>query len=95
MTNVSDRGRSTKRRETTIPARAGHTPYLLVASFVTGTAILVLELLGTRVIGPYYGASVYVWSSLIGVTLAALALGYWAGGYTADRWPHLTSFAVR
>jgi spermidine synthase len=94
VTNVSDRGRSTKRRETTIPARAGHTPYLLVASFVTGTAILVLELLGTRVIGPYYGASVYVWSSLIGVTLAALALGYWAGGYTADRWPHLTSFAV-
>jgi spermidine synthase len=91
---VSERRRSTKRRQGTIPAGVGHAPYLLLASLVTGSAVLVLELLGTRVIGPYYGASVYVWSSLIGVTLAALALGYWAGGYTADRWPHVTSFAV-
>ena len=87
---MSDRRRATKRR----PASPDHTPYLLLASFVTGSAVLVLEMLGTRVIGPYYGASVYVWSSLIGVTLAALALGYWAGGYVADRWPQLTAFAV-
>ncbi len=44
-----------------------------------------IELLGTRLIAPYYGASLYVWSSLISVTMIALALGYFAGGYWADR----------
>ena len=58
--------------------------YVLVASFVVGGIILVVEILGTRVIGPYYGASIYVWSSLIGVTLGALTAGYIAGGWVAD-----------
>src|SRR5437868_8063889 len=67
-------------RETPAPAS-----YVLFASFVTGAVILIVEILGTRVISPYYGASVYVWSSLIGVTLASLTTGYWLGGYVADR----------
>lgn len=46
---------------------------------------MILELLGTRIIGPFYGASLYIWSALIVVTLIALALGYYVGGYIADR----------
>lgn len=53
----------------------------------TGAAIMILELLGTRIIGPFYGVSLYVWSSLIAVTLIALALGYFLGGLLADRCP--------
>ncbi|MFH2201863.1 MAG: fused MFS/spermidine synthase [Elusimicrobiota bacterium] len=53
--------------------------------FLSGAAVLVIELLGTRVIAPYFGATVYVWSALITVTLAALAAGYAAGGVLADR----------
>ncbi len=68
--------------------------YVLVASFVVGATILVVEILGTRVISPYYGGSVYVWSSLIGVTLASLAVGYWLGGCAADRWPHVGTLAA-
>jgi hypothetical protein len=41
---------------------------------ITGAAVMILELLGTRIIGPFYGVSLYVWSSLIAVTLIALAL---------------------
>jgi len=48
---------------------------------------MILELLGTRIVGPFYGVSLYVWSSLIAVTLIALALGYYVGGYLADRVP--------
>lgn len=48
---------------------------------------MILELLGTRIIGPFYGTSLYVWSALIAVTLIALALGYYLGGYLADRYP--------
>jgi spermidine synthase len=68
--------------------------YVLLASFLIGATILVIEIVGTRVIGPYYGASVYVWSSLIGVTLASLAVGYFLGGGAADRWPPLPSLAL-
>ena len=52
---------------------------------MTGAAVMILELLGTRIIGPFYGVSLYVWASLIAVTLIALALGYFLGGYLADR----------
>lgn len=46
---------------------------------------MIVELLGTRIIAPFYGASLYVWSSLISVALIALALGYFTGGRWADR----------
>ena len=46
---------------------------------------MMLELLGTRIIGPFYGVSLYVWSSLISVALIALALGYYLGGLVADK----------
>mgnify|MGYP000144414245 FL=1 len=53
--------------------------------FLTGAAVMVIELLGTRLIAPFYGASLYVWTSVISVTLIALALGYFIGGRWADR----------
>ena len=56
---------------------------------LTGASVMVLELLGTRIIGPFYGASLYVWSSLIAVTMIALALGYYAGGWCADHLPQV------
>jgi spermidine synthase len=39
------------------------------------------------VIAPYFGNSVYVWGSLIGVFLTALSLGYYLGGWVSTRWP--------
>ncbi|MGH8582410.1 MAG: fused MFS/spermidine synthase [Gammaproteobacteria bacterium] len=58
---------------------------LYLTVFLTGAAVMVIELLGTRLIAPFYGVSLYVWSSLISVTLIALAAGYFAGGRWADR----------
>ncbi len=46
---------------------------------------MVIELLGTRLTAPFYGASLYVWISVISVTLIALVLGYYIGGHWADR----------
>ena len=48
---------------------------------------MVLELTGSRVLAPYLGTSIVVWTSLIGVVLGALSLGYWWGGRLADRRP--------
>jgi len=59
--------------------------WLYFTVFMTGAAVMVIELLGTRLIAPFYGASLYVWTSVISVTLIALALGYYIGGIWADR----------
>ncbi len=57
---------------------------LCVTVFITGASVMVIELLGTRFIAPFYGTSLYVWASLISVTMIALALGYFIGGKWAD-----------
>ncbi len=49
--------------------------------------LLALEIVASRIVAPFFGNSVYVWGSLIGVFLAALSLGYYLGGRIATRWP--------
>ncbi len=42
------------------------------------------EILGSRVLAPNFGSSVFVWGSLISVFLAGLSAGYYFGGKVAD-----------
>ena len=49
-------------------------------NFVTGFVVMAFELAGSRVLGPYFGSSVFVWTSLIGIIMGCLSLGYWLGG---------------
>jgi spermidine synthase len=48
--------------------------------FISGGAILALELLASRIMTPYFGVSLYIWTGILSITLISLALGYWAGG---------------
>lgn len=66
---------------------------LRASVFLAGACVMVLQVLGTRIIGPHYGVGLYVWTALIAVTLVALAIGYWLGGKLADRHPSLLWFA--
>ncbi|OHA17772.1 MAG: hypothetical protein A2664_04160 [Candidatus Taylorbacteria bacterium RIFCSPHIGHO2_01_FULL_46_22b] len=66
---------------------------LEVAAGICGAAVMVFELLGSRVMSPYVGTSTYAWTSLIGVVLASLSLGYFLGGRLADRKPHIEFLA--
>ena len=61
--------------------------FLFLTLFVVGGVIMMLELLGTRILAPFFGTTIYTWSSLITVTLFALAIGYFVGGKIADRKP--------
>ena len=63
---------------------------LLVIVFITGASVLVIEIIGTRILSPFFGSGVYTWSALITTTLAALALGYIVGGRVADKRPRLS-----
>ncbi len=56
-------------------------PYATI--FVTGAATLAMELLASRVMTPYFGVSLYIWTGILSITLVALALGYWWGGRLA------------
>lgn len=58
-----------------------------ITVFVCGGVVMTYEIIGSRILSPFIGASTYVWTSLIGVILAALSLGYWLGGRMADRKP--------
>lgn len=56
-----------------------------VIVFITGAVVMAVEILGSRILAPFLGTSLPVWTSVIGVILAALSLGYWIGGRFADR----------
>ncbi|WP_127960290.1 fused MFS/spermidine synthase [Serratia microhaemolytica] len=57
---------------------------LSVIMFMNGLCLMVLEMVGARLLAPWLGTSTVVWTSLIGVILAFLSLGYWLGGKLAD-----------
>ncbi len=52
---------------------------------LSGANVLAIEILGTRVLGPFYGVTLFLWSALITVTLLSLSVGYALGGRQADR----------
>ena len=56
--------------------------------FLCGAAVMIIELTGSRILAPFLGTSLIVWTSLIGIILACLSLGAWWGGNLADRHPH-------
>jgi spermidine synthase len=89
---VPDKPRKLQRGREAVEPQAARSPatldrFLAATVFITGAAVLVIEIAGSRVLAPYYGSGLYSWSALISVTLAALAAGYALGGRAADRRP--------
>ena len=54
---------------------------LIGVVFACGFALMSLEMLGARLLSPYFGSSIYVWGSVISIFLLALSMGYWLGGW--------------
>lgn len=54
-------------------------------AFLSGALVMILELTGSRVLSPYFGNSIYIWTGMIGVILGFLSLGYYYGGIIADK----------
>ncbi|MCG3177116.1 MAG: Polyamine aminopropyltransferase [Candidatus Omnitrophica bacterium] len=66
---------------------------LEVVVLLCGAGTMTMELVGSRVFAPYLGTSIYIWTSLIGIVLAALSAGYYWGGQLADRAPETKLFS--
>lgn len=62
---------------------------LLILVFIAGMASLALEMLGPRLMAPFFGTSLFIWANQIGFTLLYLSLGYYLGGRIADRYPSM------
>ncbi|MCE3260254.1 MAG: hypothetical protein K0S12_1895, partial [Bacteroidetes bacterium] len=58
---------------------------LLLLSLIEGAAVMAAELCGAKLLAPIFGSSLYVWASVMGITLAALAAGYFFGGMITER----------
>ncbi|XVV13381.1 fused MFS/spermidine synthase [Actinoplanes sp. CA-131856] len=68
------------------PPRALPSGLATALVFGSSGAVLVLEIVALRLVGPYVGVTLQVSSSVIGVALAAIAYGTWLGGRLADRY---------
>lgn len=67
---------------------------LRLVVFLGGAILMALEMVGSRVLAPSFGSSIFVWGSLISIFLAALSVGYYWGGALADRRPSLTVLSL-
>ncbi len=67
---------------------------LYLVAFLSGAALMALEMSGARLVEPHFGSTIYVWGSIIGVFMLALSVGYWAGGRYADRSPRIETLGM-
>lgn len=64
---------------------AGLRRFLYLTSAICGAAVLIVEILGAKMLAPYFGTSHFVWTAQIAVTLISLSAGYYVGGWFVDR----------
>ena len=60
---------------------------LEIVAFFCGAVVMAFEIVGSRMLGPYVGTSMFAWTSIIGVILLSLSVGYFWGGRIADMRP--------
>ena len=63
-------------------------------AFSSGFSIMGIELLGGRILAPYFGSSVHIWGSIITVFMLSLSFGYLLGGKLSIRHPSLTKYGL-
>lgn len=50
---------------------------------------MAVELIGAKLIAPYYGNSLYVWAAVLSTTLGGLSIGYYTGGNISSKHPNI------
>ena len=58
---------------------------LEITVFLSGALTMILELIAARILSPYVGSSNLIWTTIIGIMLTSMSIGYWFGGKMADK----------
>ncbi|MBE7440958.1 MAG: fused MFS/spermidine synthase [Flavobacteriales bacterium] len=58
---------------------------LFFLAFIEGGAVMCVELCSAKILSPFFGTSVYIWAAVLGITLTALMVGYYLGGYLSAK----------
>ena len=58
---------------------------LEIIIFIVDAIYMILELIASRLLSPYFGNSNLVWTSIIGIILLSNSLGNYLGGFAADK----------
>jgi len=66
--------------------------YLLFLSFLEGGSVMACELVGAKLLAPYFGTSLYIWAAALALTLGGLTSGYYLGGILSKK--HAGSHAL-
>ncbi|MFZ0915499.1 MAG: fused MFS/spermidine synthase, partial [Candidatus Udaeobacter sp.] len=80
------RGSERVKRPTTSAPATDVTRSIYLFAVLEGATVMAVELMSARMVAPYFGSSLYVWATVIGFTLLALAIGYFFGGVIADKY---------
>jgi len=59
--------------------------FIKLVAFVSGLVVLGVEITAFRIVAPFFGNSIFITSNILAVILAGLAVGYWSGGWIADK----------
>ncbi|MGJ8690991.1 MAG: fused MFS/spermidine synthase [Thalassotalea sp.] len=73
---------------------AWHNPLIYLFAFTSGFCIMAIELLGGRILAPYFGSSVHIWGSIITVFMLSLSIGYLLGGKLSTKNVSLKKYGV-
>ena len=76
----------------TTPKPCFHNLLVFCLAFTSGFIIMSVELLGGRILAPYFGSSIYVWGSVITVFMLSLSIGYLCGGRLSLHQPSLQRY---
>lgn len=67
---------------------------VICVAFVSGFCVMTIEMLGARIMAPYFGGSLSVWGSIITVFMVALSIGYLLGGRLSTLNPNPVTYAM-
>lgn len=68
--------------------------FIYLMAFTSGFAIMAVEMLGGRILAPFFGGSIYIWGSIITIFLVALSIGYLVGGHFSLNTPNLRKYGL-
>lgn len=63
--------------------------FLLLLAFISGVSVMAIELAASRLLAPFFGSSLFVWTNIIGLIMFFLAIGYFLGGRISDSRPDI------